>query len=52
LKDYIVDLKSRIVVYVPVKEDPIDRGVAEYINNYPNRNKLKIIFMRESEGVY
>ena len=26
--------------------------IAEFINNYPERNKLKIMFMRESEGVY
>ena len=26
--------------------------MAEYINNYPDRQKLKIMFMRETEGVY
>ena len=26
--------------------------LAEYINNYPERQKLKIDFMRESEGLY
>jgi hypothetical protein len=26
--------------------------LAEYINNYPERAKLKIMFMRESEGIY
>ena len=52
LKNYIIDLKARVAVYVPVKGDPIDQKVAEYINSYPDRNKLKIMFMRESEGVY
>ena len=52
LKQYIIDLKSRIAVYIPVKDDAIDRRLAEYINNYPDRQKLKIMFMRESEGVY
>jgi len=52
LKNYIIDLKARIAVYVPIKDDPIDMQVAEFINNYPDRNKLKIMFMRESEGVY
>lgn len=52
LKQYIIDLKQRIAVYIPVKEDGIDRRLAEYINNYPERNKLKIMFMRESDGVY
>jgi hypothetical protein len=48
----VLDLKSRIAVYIPVKDDPVDRRLAEYINNYPDRQKLKIMFMRESEGVY
>ena len=52
LKQYIIDLKSRISVYIPVKDDQIDRRLAEYINNYPDRQKLKIMFLRESEGVY
>lgn len=52
LKQYIVELKSRIAVYIPVKEDLIDKKLAEYINNYPDRNRLKIMFMRESEGIY
>ena len=45
-------MKERIAVYIPVKTDPSDTKLAEYINNYPDRKKLKIMFMRESEGVY
>mmetsp|Transcript_45883 Transcript_45883/g.60821 ORF Transcript_45883/g.60821 Transcript_45883/m.60821 type:complete len:141 (+) Transcript_45883:302-724(+) len=52
LRNYIVDLKARVAVYVPMKDDPIDARVAEYINNFPDRNKLKIMFMRDSAGVY
>ena len=52
LKNYIIDLKARVAVYVPVKGDPVDMKVAEFINNYPDRNKLKLMFMRASEGVY
>ena len=52
LKNYIVELKARVAVYVPLKGDPIDLKVAEFINNYPDRNRLKIMFMRESSGVY
>ena len=52
LKNYIIELKQRIAVYIPVKDDAIDKRLAEFINNYPERNKLKIMFMRESEGVY
>ena len=52
LKDYIVELKQRVAVYIPVKDDNVDARLAEYINNYPERSRLKIMFMRESEGIY
>jgi hypothetical protein len=52
LKQYIIDLKARIAVYIPLKGDQVDRKLAEYINNFPDRQKLKIMFMRESDGVY
>ena len=52
LKNYIIELKQRIAVYIPVKDDPIDKRLAEFINNYPERQRLKIMFMRESEGIY
>ena len=52
LRQYIIDLKSRIAVYIPVKGDVVDKKLAEYINNYPDRQRLKIMFMRKSEGVY
>ena len=39
-------------MYIPVKGDLIDKKLAEYINNYPDRQKLKIMFLRETEGVY
>lgn len=52
LKDYIVELKHRIAVYIPVDNDSLDQRLAEYINNYPERNRLKVMFMRESSGIY
>ena len=51
-RNYIIDLKARIAVYIPVKNDEIDKKIAEYINNYPDRQNLKVMFMRESHGVY
>ena len=41
-----------MAVYIPFTEDEIDVKLAEFINNYPERSKLKIMFLRESEGVY
>ena len=52
LKSYVIDLKSKVAIYVPVKDDSIDLKLAEFINNYPERHKLKILFLRETVGVY
>ena len=53
LRKIIIDLKQTSnAVYIPVKGDEVDLKLAEYINNYPDRQKLKIMFMRETEGVY
>lgn len=52
LKSYVIDLKSKVAVYVPIKGDTIDLKLADFINNYPDRNRLKIMFLRDSEGVY
>ena len=52
LKAYTLDLKSKVAIYIPIADDPIDMKMAEFINNYPERNQLKIMFLRESQGVY
>ena len=41
-----------MAIYVPVKDDAVDMKLADFINNYPDRQRLKIMFLRESEGVY
>ena len=52
LRAYIVELRTRIAVYIPVKADAVDKTLSEYINNYPDRRKLKLMFLRMQEGVY
>ena len=32
--------------------DKVDERLSSYINSYPERQRLKIMFLRESEGVY
>lgn len=39
-------------VYVPMKDDAIDKKLAEFLNNFPDRSRLKVMFLRQSEGVY
>ena len=41
-----------MAVYIPIKDDPVDEKLAEFVNNYPDRQNLKIMFLRESSGVY
>lgn len=57
--DYIINLKRVILeiregnpLYVPVKEDPTDNALADYINSLTDPGRVKILFMREGEGVY
>lgn len=52
LKAYIVDLKLRLQIYHPVREDETDVAVADFINNYPDRKRLKVLFQREAQGIY
>ena len=47
LKAYITDLAARLHVYIPVKTDAIDTALAQYMNNYPDKRKIKIMFIRQ-----
>ena len=39
-------------VYIGKKHDKIDMGLAKALNEYPEREKMNVLFIRESEGVY
>lgn len=39
-------------IYRGKEDDKIDMALARALNNYPERNRIKILFLRESEGVY
>ena len=42
-----------MVLYVPIKDDPIDMKLAEYLNHHPDKEKSsRVKFIRESEGCY
>ena len=38
--------------YIPKKNHPIDEALARVINEYPEKERMRILFLRESEGVY
>ena len=39
-------------VYIPKKNDVIDQALAEFINRKPEHEQMKIMFLRQTEGVY
>ena len=39
-------------IYIPRKNDNTDQALSEFVNNRPENEGLKIMFLRESEGVY
>ena len=50
LRRIVTELQSRSAVYIPVKEDPVDYALSEFINV---RDKpLEVPFCREQPGVY
>lgn len=39
-------------VYIPKRNDQLDEELAKFLNTYDKRKKLKVMFLREAEGVY
>jgi len=39
-------------IYIAHKNDKIDQLLGNFVNKYPERKKMGIMFLRESEGVY
>lgn len=38
--------------YIPKKNDLVDEALASFLNTYPDKDKMKVLFVRESEGIY
>jgi len=45
-------IESAYQFYTPVKTDMIDVRMGEFLNNYPDKDQLKVMFIRECEGIY
>ena len=39
-------------IYIAHRKCPVDMTLGNFINRYPERRKMGIMFLRESEGVY
>ena len=42
----------RYKVYIGKKDDNVDLALGNYINSFPEKARMKIMFIRQSEGVY
>lgn len=45
-------LENKLPIYVAKRYDHIDQALGQFLNEYPERDKIRIMFLRESEGVY
>lgn len=45
-------LQKNQAIYIAKKNDAIDVALADFVNKFPEREKMNILFLRESEGVY
>lgn len=45
-------LEEKLPIYVAKKFDRVDEYLGKFINSYGPREKMKILFLREQEGVY
>ena len=46
------ELEKNQAIYIARKHDKVDQALGNFLNKYPEKNKLQILFLRESEGVY
>ena len=44
--------QSYQATYTPVKGDEVDEALANYINNYNDKGKLQVMFIRLQPGIY
>lgn len=45
-------MKEGGIAYIPFHNDPIDKALADFINTLQDPDRIKNLFIRESEGVY
>lgn len=52
LKERVRKLQALTATYIPVKGDEVDECLAQFINNYEDKSKLQVMFIRLSPGIY
>jgi transcription initiation factor IIE alpha subunit len=46
------EIKNNTITYYHIKNDAIDEKLGEHINKHAEKCKLRVMFNRETEGVY
>jgi chromosome segregation ATPase len=46
------ELEKTQAVYIAHKNDHVDQTLGNYLNRFPEKKSMNIMFLRESEGVY
>jgi len=52
LNETLKEKKRANNLYMPKRSDKIDVALGNFLNRYPEKEKMKILFLRESEGMY
>jgi hypothetical protein len=52
LNDLVSKMEYTQCIYIAHKTCKIDNALSNFVNGYPERKKMSIMFLRESEGVY
>lgn len=48
----IKKLHAMTAAYVPIKGDEVDQALADFLNNFYDRGKIQVMFVRLSPGIY
>lgn len=52
LKKLILEMREKGGSYVPFRDDPTDKKLADFINSLNDPERVKVMFIREGQGVY
>ena len=52
MKGKIKQLQAMAATYVPVKGDEVDMALADFLNNFEDKGKLQVMFIRLQPGIY
>ena len=45
-------MREKTGAYIPMRDDSIDKKLADYINSLNDPSRIRVLFIRETNGVY